>query len=108
MVDHPGEYRWSSYAAHAHGQYNPILTPHPLYLALDPQIKERTHAYRELFRNHLDPDTLHDIREALNHELVLGRSYFKEKIERITKRQTELGQPGRPRIEDELGIYFVN
>jgi putative transposase len=108
MVSHPGEYRWSSYAANAQGKVDPVLTPHPLYLALDPEARVREHAYRELFRNHLDVDTLHDIREALNHELVLGRSYFKEKIEQMTNRQTELGLPGRPRIEEELGIYFVS
>jgi putative transposase len=55
-----------------------------------------------------DDETLHDIRQALNHELVLGRSYFKEKIEQITRRQTGLGAPGRPRIAEELGVYFVD
>lgn len=51
--------------------------------------------------------TLHDIRDALNHELVLGRSYFKDKIEEMAKRQTRLGQPGRPRIEEEEAVYYV-
>jgi putative transposase len=50
---------------------------------------------------------LHDIRDALNHELVLGRSYFKDKIEEMAKRQTRLGQPGRPRIEEEEAVYYV-
>jgi len=108
MVEHPGEYRWSSYTANAQGEFTSVLTPHPLYLALDPDSPAREHAYRELFRYHLDTDTLHEIRKALNHELVLGRSYFKEKIERMTSRQTELGQPGRPRIEEECGIYFLS
>ena len=108
MVEHPGEYRWSSYAANAQGKANPFITPHPVYLALDQDAQTRQHAYRELFRHHIDHETLHDIRKALNHELVLGRSYFKEKIEQLTNRQTDLGQPGRPRIAEELGIYFVD
>jgi len=31
---------------------------------------------------------LHEIRDALNQELVLGHDDFKEKIEQMTKRQT--------------------
>ena len=70
-------------------------------------MKVRQQAYRELFRHHMDNDTLHEIRESLNHELVLGRSYFKDKIEEIAQRQTRLRQPGRPKIEEEEGVYFV-
>ena len=108
MVDHPGEYRWSSYATNAQGREKSLVTPHPLYSALGADDSTRHAVYRELFRGHLDDETLHDIRQALNHELVLGRSYFKEKIEQITHRQTELGIPGRPRITEELGAYFVD
>ena len=108
MVAHPGEYRWSSFRANAQGQSDSLLTPPPLYVALDREATVRAHAYRELFRNHLDSDALHAIREALNHELVLGRSHFKQKIERMTNRQTEPGQPGRPRIGEGSGIYFVS
>jgi len=50
---------------------------------------------------------MHEVREALNHELVLGRSYFKGRIEEITNRQARMGQPGRPRIEEEAGVYYV-
>lgn len=60
--------------------------PHPLYAALGASPPDRQQAYRELFRHHLDNDLLHEIRDALNHELVLGRSYFKDKIEAMTQR----------------------
>ena len=85
-----------------------MLTPHPLYLALSDAEPERRMAYTELFRGYLDNETLNDIREALNHERVLGRSYFNEKIEQMTQRQTTLGKPGRPCVEQELGYYFVD
>lgn len=107
MVAHPGEYRWSSHAANAQGATDPVVTPHPIYLALDASPASRQQAYRELFRHHLDDDQLHDIREALNHELVLGRSRFKDKIEATTARQTRLGAPGRPRIAEKAGDYRV-
>jgi putative transposase len=107
MVNHPGEYQWSSYHANAQGEKDPLIEQHPLYLALGSSSEARQAAYRELFRHFIDNDTLHEIREALNHEIVLGRSYFKDKLEEITKRQTRLGKPGRPRVEEEKAIYYV-
>ena len=108
MVGHAGEYKWSSYGANAQGRPDPLLSAHPLYTALGPTPAERQYAYRELFRHHLDNDLLHEIRDALNHELVLGRSYFKDKIEAMTQRQTRLGLPGRPRVEEEAGVYYID
>ncbi len=108
MVEHAGEYRWSSYGANAQGQPDPLLSPHPLYTALGPTAADRQFAYRELFRHHMDETQLHEIRDALNHELVLGRSYFKDKIEAMTQRQTRLGIPGRPRVEEEGGVYYID
>ncbi len=108
MVKHPGEYKWSSYLANATGNSDTLIQPHPVYRALGENDEARQIAYRELFRHHMDNNLLHDIREALNHELVLGRSYFKEKIEKLTQRQTTLGQPGRPRVEDEMGVYYID
>lgn len=54
------------------GRAYALITPHLIYLALDAVPTQRQQAYRELFRNHLDADALHDIREALNHDLVWG------------------------------------
>jgi putative transposase len=108
MVKHAGEYKWSSYGANAQGREDSLITPHPLYTALGETAADRQHAYRELFRHHLDNTLLHEIRDALNHELVLGRSYFKDKIEAMTQRQTRLGAPGRPRVEEEAGVYYID
>ena len=107
MVEHPGEYKWSSYHVNAQNDYDGLIESHPTYLELGLDAAVRQAAYRELFKNHLDNDTLHEIRESLNHELVLGRSYFKDKIEEITNRQTRLGNPGRPMIGEEGAIYVV-
>lgn len=109
MVDHPGEYHWSSYAHNAQGRPSKLITPHPLYLALDDIEAFRRNAYRELFRVHMDYGMLHEIRDAVNQELVLGREDFKTKIEQMTQRQTRRGRDGRPplRIEEEQAIYLV-
>ena len=50
MVDHPNEYKWSSFPANAWGQTS-WIKPHAQYLALDQVPEARQHAYRELFRN---------------------------------------------------------
>jgi len=107
MVNHPGEYSWSSYHANAQDKPNTVITPHPLYESLGSTKGEKQHAYRELFRYHIDHTTLHDIREALNQELVLGRGDFKERIEQMTQRQTRPGLSGRPRAEEELAHYYI-
>lgn len=107
MVEHPGEYKWSSYHVNAQGIEDSLVEHHPLYLELDKTEESRQLAYREMFRARLDSELLHEIRDSLNHELVLGRSYFKDKIEEITNRQTRLGEPGRPRIEEEGSGYYV-
>ena len=107
MVNHPGEYHWSSYHANAQNNTDAVITPHPLYEKLGSTKAAQQHAYRELFRYRLDHTTLHDIRDALNQELVLGRDDFKENIELTTKRQTRPGLPGRPRVEEEAASYYI-
>jgi len=101
MVSHPGEYRWSSYSENAQGADVSFLHSHALYLALGLDAFERQHAYREIFRHHMDNEILHEIREALNHELVLGSAWFKDRVEAMTERRTRLGKPGRPRTGED-------
>ena len=106
MVEHPGEYRWSSYACNATGKSNTIIEPHPLYIALADKKVERHKAYRELFSMHIDPEDIHAIRSALNQELVVGRDDFKDKIERMINRQTRAGKPGQPCIKEPKVTYY--
>jgi putative transposase len=107
MVSHPGEYRWSSYACSGTDKANPLVSPHPLYDALGNDAQQGQHAYRELFRIHMDQRQIHAIREALNQEMILGRKDFKDKIARMTKRQVRPGQLGRPYIEEEQTVDCV-
>jgi len=107
MVEHPGEYKWSSYHANAQKGCDALIEGHPIYIELGLNAADRQAAYRELFKNHIDNDTLHEIRDSLNHEVVLGRSYFKDKIQEITNRKTRLGVPGRPMIGEQGAEYVV-
>ena len=54
MVDDPANYRWSSYRANGLGQAAPLLTPHPVYAALDRAEVPWLAAYRALFREGRD------------------------------------------------------
>jgi putative transposase len=45
MVRHPGDYRWSSFAANALGKRDTMLTRHPLYLSLGKTRQQREYAY---------------------------------------------------------------
>ena len=107
MVEHPSAYRWSSYRTNANGEINHLIEPHPLYQALGDNSVARQHAYRELFRSHLESEEVHQIRKAVNQELVLGRDDFKDKIEKMTQRQTQPKPLGRPCVEEGNRIYYV-
>ncbi len=107
VVEHPAEYIWSSYQHNAQLAYDDMVCPHPVYKQLGETDEERLFVYRELFQRYMDDDTIHKMRDVLNHELVLGQSYFKDKIKALTDRQTRLGKPGRRRVEEESAGYYV-
>jgi len=105
MVRHPGDYRWSSYADNAGIKNSIMLQAHSIYQQLGRNPAYRHYAYRELCNQNLEKTELHIVREALNQELVLGGDDFKDKIEKMTKRQTRPGIPGRPCVKEPGAIY---
>ena len=54
MVEHPGEYRWSSYQANGQGRSSDLISHHSLYRSLGRTDADRLMAYRELFRYELE------------------------------------------------------
>ena len=107
MVDDPAHYRWSSYRAHALGQPDSRLTPHPLYLALGLTSQSRQTAYCGLFRSQLDKAAIDDIRLALNQNQPVGNERFYAKIEKMTGMRREARARGRPRREEEGGAAVL-
>ncbi len=98
MVDHPGDYRWSSYATNARGATALLrLAPHERYLALGRDAASRQRAYRALFRHALAAEQVHEIRQMANSCLVLGNDRFRQQIAALTGQRTVLGKAGRPR-----------
>lgn len=64
MVDHPGDYRWSSYRVNGQGEASRLITPHPIYERLGCNSTVRQQAYRDLFRQSLDPEMVDEIRRG--------------------------------------------
>lgn len=98
MVDHPGQYRWSSYAANAQGVDNAILKSHALYLALGEAPAERQAAYRTGFDDETRSDELELIRACLHSGTPLGNDYFKRKIESVSGIRVGYSKRGRPTV----------
>jgi putative transposase len=108
MVDHPAEYRWSSYRANAQGETDPLVEPHALYRCLGADDSARQSAYRELFRYELDPGFVDEIRKASNGNFALGDQRFGQQISAALGRRAVRGKSGRPRKETEAesGLLF--
>lgn len=97
MVNHPAEYRWSSYRANAQGEPNALITPHTLYDGLGCDGLSRQAAYRELFRHELDPGLVDEIRRATNGNFALGSDHFAQQVSAALGRRVAAGRPGRPK-----------
>jgi putative transposase len=97
MVERPEGYPWSSYRHNAEGQINSIIQAHELYLTLGQTVEERAQHYQELFRSHIEDDTLEAIRRATNKNQVLGNERFKEEIEQMLKRKISVYEHGGDR-----------
>lgn len=101
MTSHPGDYRWSSYHCNGQGEPDGALSPHPLYLALGKDARERQSAYRKLFRYRLNAGLIDEIRRATNGGFVLGSERFQKEIASTLGRRTWRGAPGRPRASED-------
>jgi len=97
IVEHPGEYRWSSYRINAQGEASTLITPHAIYNSLgsDPVIRQNN--FRELFRYHLDSGMVDEIRTATNGNYALGSDRFKEQVTAAIGRRAVPGKNGRPK-----------
>lgn len=101
MVELPEDYPWSSYRANAMGAADPLVTAHPLYLALGATPEARREAYRAIFATHLDPDLVRDLRACLQTGTPLGNDRFRAQIEQALGVKVGHSTRGRPRKPPE-------
>jgi putative transposase len=108
MVEHPGEYPWSSFSHNALGMSNPILTPHYLYQALGNSEQIRQENYLRLFDTHIPLETLENIREMTNKAWVLGSDLFKQKIQNELQRPVTACSKGGDRKSQDFHLNRNN
>jgi len=96
MVEHPAQYRWSSYAANAQGIDNVIIQPHELYLSLGKSPEARQATYQGLFKSAIHPDEFDLIHASLHSGTPLGNDRFKQQIEAVVGGTVGYSKRGRP------------
>lgn len=96
MVEHPADYRWSSYRVNAEGKASVLVSPHAAYVALGADRAARTLAYRRLFDSSLPAELVSELRDATNGNRVFGGGRFAEQVEAALGRRAVRGLPGRP------------
>lgn len=96
MVRHPRDYRWSSFQTNGDGRADALIAPHAEYLRLAATPEERRKVYRDLFKAHLDADSLAEIRNATNGNYALGSERFRAEIEQALGRRATPARAGRP------------
>ncbi len=95
MVEHPRNYRWSSYRAHGEGKVDPLARFHPSFFRLGRGVEERQQCYRTLIREKLDPAFVEALRQATNGGWALGEGRFAKEIAKAAKRRAAPLPPGR-------------
>jgi putative transposase len=65
LVREPEDYPWSSFRFHALGTADPLVTPHPLYVALSHSPQARRVAHIAFSRHGLEPDELQAFRATI-------------------------------------------
>ena len=104
MVAQPWDYPWSSVHAHPGLRADVRLTPHPGYLALGRDARERSAVYRSLLLQALSDDVLADIRSHMRQERALGSPGFQSMVEKALNRPVEVRPHGRPRRDSSANV----
>lgn len=87
-------YLWSSYAVNSGMRAEPLVSPHPEYVALSADGESRHAAYRGLFDEQFDAALLATIRDAINGGYPLASDTFKTAVLTPLGSRTERGKPG--------------
>ena len=96
LADRPIAYRWSSHHHYAAGIPDRLITEHALFTGLGATDTERRAAFRSLFEEQLDEQTLKQIREAANTCSGLGSEAFLARAESAVGRRVRPPKRGRP------------
>ena len=94
MVEHPGDYPWSSYAVNSGALSDGFVSQHPEFAALAGEVDNRHAAYTVLFEETMDETLLQAIRDATNSGYPLASEDFKNRVVAPLGWKTGPGKPG--------------
>ena len=97
MVECPTAHVWSSHAANIGMQPDPMVSPHPAYVALGQDRASRQAAYSALFDECMTDDVVEEIRIYLQQQRALGSSAFQRRVEAQLQRYASVRPAHRPR-----------
>jgi len=97
MTDEPRGYAWSSCRANTTEHHDPLITPHPAYLALGKDAPGRQATYRDLLVETLSEESLAEIRIYLQQQRALGTDRFRELVQAKLQRFAGVRPAHRPR-----------
>ena len=99
MVNHAGDYPWSSHEHYALGRTNPLITEHALYKSLGIHEPTRRKCFSALFLDALPEEVVERIRVAANANAALGSEAFLARTSAMAGRDVRVPRRGRPRSE---------
>ena len=97
LVEHAGEYRWSSFAWHGGGRADSLLDPTPAYETLAGLAKTRQRRWSAFVHQTPDADELKAIRRSSETGLPYGECSWIDRLSRHLKIDLTLRPRGRPR-----------
>lgn len=97
MVQRPEDYRWSSVHTHLARGHDPLVSSHPVYLALGNDPAERARCYRSWLEAGIPAEELEKLRLYTEQERALGDERFQRMVEITLRRRAAVQARGRPR-----------
>lgn len=95
----PEHYAWSSAQGNLGLRYDPLLTPHPVFLAMAADPAVRVRCYAAWLTQDVRAEDTATIRAHLQQEKVLGSARFTAMVRRTLDRDVSWRPRGRPRLE---------
>lgn len=97
MVRRAGDYAWSSFAAHGHGEQNELLSGCPPYLELSAYPKVRQRRWSAYVHQTPDEEELAGIRRSAERSLPYGERRWVERLAEKLHLDLTIRPRGRPR-----------
>lgn len=104
MTASAAAYPWSSANASLGSVPDPLVSFHPVYLALGDDAQARAVAYRDWLRQASVPGELESVRAHMRQERALGQPDFQAMVENTLNRPVAIRGPGRPRNPRVHGV----